>query len=201
MKNLLLLLIPLVFIVSCKKEEAPEAAVQYNIFVNDWNPDLVGYSSGIPIDVTGGGQLDINYRVYGAYQWYDSAGHDVYFIARYEVLELIDTTFKIAAYNDTINPNLFAINEMINPSAKWESGLTLYGKRWWDHSNSNSNIVHYYNPFSINNGEAYLAITRNLNGDIYYGWVHLNVQPDMVTFYESGFNQIPNVPIQIGQTQ
>lgn len=197
-------LVFVLFIASCKKEETPEPkpAVQYDIYVNDWNPGLIpGWYSYNPLDIIGDGQTDLKLSFYGDVQWYDSSGYDVYFISHYDVLELVDTTFKIATYNDTINYNLFTTNELIQPSVKWEKGVILYGKRWWDHSNSNSNVEYYSYPFEVNNGDGYLALKREINGDVYYGWIHANVKPDTVTFYESGFNKIPNVPIQIGQTQ
>lgn len=194
-------LVFVLFIASCKKEEAPEPTVQYDIYVNDWNPDLVSTGAIVNFDLDGDGQRDIAFSALEQTLWNDSSGYDVYDRARYEILEIVDFSFKIATYNDTVNSNLFVQNELINSFSRWESGLTLYGKRWWDHSNSNSNVEFYYNPYEINNGEGYLALKREVNGDVYYGWIHLNVQPDQVTFYESGFNQIPNVPIRIGQTE
>lgn len=194
-------LVLVLFIASCKKEETPEPAIQYDIYVNDWNPDMVVSTSVFPLDINGNGQTDFSFQAIETTQWYDSLGYDVYFKFRYEGIIPMDTTFKIALFKDTLNFNLFGNNEMINTSANWGSSAILYEKGWWDHSNSNSFVERYSSPFEVNNGEGYLALKREVNGDVYYGWIHLNVQPDQVTFYESGFNQIPNVPIRIGQTE
>lgn len=195
-------LVFVLFIASCKKEEIPEPTIQYDIYVNDWNPDLVSTGNQIDLDLNGDGKMDYEFETHSGSNWYDSAGDDVYYIWNYEVLDnyLLDTTFKIATYNDTTEHTLFVQGEMINENALWESNPYLYGKRWWDHPNFN-NVEFYYNPFEVNNGDGYVGVKRSVNGKIYYGWLKLKVEPYKVTFYESGFNQIPNVPIRIGQTQ
>ena len=77
-------LIFILFIASCKKEEIQDPNVQYNIYVNDWNPDMVVSTSVFPLDINGNGQTDFSFHTAETTQWYDSLGYDVYFRFRYE---------------------------------------------------------------------------------------------------------------------
>lgn len=182
--------------------EEPE--VKYDIYVNDWDPDLKNpgvrpFGASYRFDINGDSINDLLYEVNNWSKWYDSSGYDVFYIVNLEWIKSIDSTLSIAINRDT-NSFLFEEDEMILNSTMWTDDISIFSRVYWRHP-SHNNMIYYHAPFDKNYGIGHIAIRRIIGNDKYYGWIKLKVDSKETVFYESGFNRVPNVPIRIGQRE
>jgi hypothetical protein len=204
MKYLVLFLPLIIFnFTSCKKEEIEnpdpikKTDPRYDIHIVTLNlkdsADVLYY-----LDINGDGVVDCHYAPRTNVTGYDSSGYTVAGIDQSRRFWMADSSFRIAMFNDSLNKNIFEFNDEISVNTQWLRAFLIYRKQWFVHP-SHTNIESFYHPFSGVNGQGYLAIQQSVDDKVYYGWISISVAEDEVIIHQTGFNNVANEPIRMGQ--
>lgn len=203
MKNILYLFVFLLFIASCKKEEAVNTN---NIFVDilytDWEPDPVSKPwplEGTTLDIDGDSIPDLWLEETSWAEHYDSSGYDVFFVSQRTFVVRIGNNLQIAALTKQIDGEYLNFGDLISDDWLWWSSVNTSGISFWDHP-SGVYDEKYGGVFLNKGDDRYLAIRKKSGDNYYYGWIKIKATPYEVIAYEGAMNRYLSKPIKIGQT-